>query len=129
MPGLSAAGMTAQPGFAAAGYSIFGIFNRIEVLCAAIALTGLLVMKNERTSDRRGGWTIPVSVVLLGIALIYTYILTPQLSGLGLQLNLFDATSGMPAGMLQMHEGYWGLEAVKLIAGTALIGWCYRNRH
>ena len=47
IPGLSAAGMMTQEGFASAGYLIFGIFNRIELLCAALILTGFLVIRRN----------------------------------------------------------------------------------
>ncbi len=126
MPGLSAAGMMTQSSFAAAGYSIFWTFNRIELLCAALVLASLLALRgpsNLYHQVRR--WSIFLAVLLLAIALIYTYIITPQMSALALQLNLLEPTTGMPAGMLQMHEGYWVLEAIKLAAGTTLLGWCY----
>jgi uncharacterized membrane protein (DUF485 family) len=126
MPGLSAAGMMTQSSFAAAGYSIFWTFNRIELLCAALVLASLLALRGPSNLYRQvRRWSIFLSVLLLAIALIYTYIITPQMSALALQLNLLEPTTGMPAGMLQMHEGYWVLEAIKLAAGTTLLGWCY----
>jgi hypothetical protein len=72
-------------------------------------------------------WSIFLSVLLLAIALIYTYIMTPQMSALALQLNLLEPATGMPAGMIQMLEGYWVLEAIKLVAGTILLSWCFRD--
>ncbi len=126
MPGLSAAGMMTQSSFAAAGYSIFWTFNRIELLCAALVLASLLALRGSSNLYRQvRRWSIFLAVLLLAIALIYTYIITPQMSALALQLNLLEPTTGMPAGMLQMHEGYWVLEAIKLAAGTTLLGWCY----
>jgi hypothetical protein len=126
MPGLSAAGMMTQSSFAAAGYSIFWTFNRIELLCAALVLASLLALRGSSNLYRQvRRWSIFLSILLLAIALIYTYIMMPQMSALALQLNLLEPTTGMPAGMLQMHEGYWVLEAIKLAAGTTLLGWCY----
>jgi hypothetical protein len=58
-------------------------------------------------------WAIFLSLLLLAIALIYTYIMTPQMSALALQLNLLEPATGMPEGMMQMLEGYWVLEALK----------------
>jgi hypothetical protein len=128
MPGLSAAGMMTQSSFAAAGYSIFWTFNRIELLCAALVLASLLALRGSSNLYRQvRRWSIFLAVLLLAIALIYTYIMTPQMSALALQLNLLEPTTGMPAGMLQMHEGYWVLEAIKLAAGTTLLGWCYSD--
>ncbi|NEO29749.1 MAG: DUF4149 domain-containing protein [Symploca sp. SIO3C6] len=126
MPGLSAAGMMSQSGFATAGYSIFWIFNRIELLCAALTLAGLLSLRGTSNLYRRvRRWSIFLSVLLLAIAIIYTYIMTPQMSALALQLDPWEVASGMPAGMIEMHEGYWLLEAIKLIAATSVLGWCY----
>ncbi|MGK7873555.1 MAG: hypothetical protein AB4426_09665 [Xenococcaceae cyanobacterium] len=128
IPGLSAAGMMTQEGFPSAGYFIFGIFNRIELLCAALVLTGFLVFRrNHNLTRQQESWSIVLSGVLLTITLIYTYILTPQMSGLGLQLNLFESTTTMSAAMISMHEGYWLLEVIKLLAGATLLRWCYRN--
>jgi hypothetical protein len=131
IPGLSAAGMMTQAGFASAGYLIFGTFNRIELLCAALVLTGFLAIRSRHylsNEDRnKERFSLILSALLLAIPLIYTYFLTPQMSGLGLQLNLFEAVSTMPAAMISMHEGYWFLEIVKFSLGAILLRWCYRN--
>jgi uncharacterized membrane protein len=128
MPGLSAAGMMSQTNAATVGYSLFWIFNRIELVCAALVLTSLLALRGTShlyLQVRR--WSILLSVVLLSIALIYTYIMTPQMTALALQLNLLEPVSGMAQGMMPMLQGYWMLEAVKLAAATVLLGWCYRD--
>lgn len=126
MPGLSAAGMMSQPSAATAGYSIFWLFNRIELLCAALVLASLLALRgtsNLYLNVRR--WSIFVALLLLAIAIIYTYIMTPQMSALAVQLNLLEPATGMPEGMMPMLQGYWVLEAIKLVAATTLLGWCY----
>jgi len=129
MPTLSSAGMMSQGSFATAGYSIFWIFNRIELVCATVVLSSLLVLRgtsNLYSYVRR--WSILLSVLLLAIALIYTYVMTPQMSALAMQLNLLQpVTTGMPEGMVQMHGEYGVLEAIKLIAGATVLGWCYRD--
>lgn len=128
MPGLSAAGMMSQASAATAGYSIFWTFNRIELLCAALVLASLLALRGTSSlysHVRR--WSIFLGLLLLTIAIIYTYIMTPQMSALALQLNLLEPATGMPAGMLQMLEGYWVLEAIKLAVGATLLSWCYRD--
>lgn len=134
MPSLYVAGMMTQEGFAAAGYIIFWIFNRIELLCAALTVTGLLVLqKSQPNFFKAGDWAKPsavaLSIILLSIALIYTYILTPQMSALGLQLNLFEpATTTTSAAMSQMHSAYWLLEISKLAIIGTLFGWFYRRQ-
>lgn len=129
IPSLYGAGMMSQTGFASASYSVFWIFNRIEVLCAALALTGLLVLHNTQDAYRPVGHKVIIlAVLLLTIALIYTYALTPQMSALGMHLNLFEPSTAMPVGMTQMHESYWVLEAIKLIASGTLLSWCFRQQ-
>ena len=129
LPGLAATGMTEQAGFASAGYVIFGVFNHIELLCGALVLTGFLTFRNHHHfSDYKETWSIFLAGLLLTIAIIYTYILTPQMSGLGLQLNLFDSTThSMSPFMTEMQWSYWGLELFKFVAGATLLRWCYRN--
>ncbi len=126
IPGLLASGMMTESGFASAGYVIFGIFNRIELLCAAIVLSGALIFRrNHSLTHFHENWSVVLAGVLLAIALVFTYILTPEMSSLGLQLNLLN--NAMPSGMIPLHWGYWLLEAVKLLAGVILLRWCYRD--
>lgn len=126
MPTLYASGMMSEVGFAAAGYSVFWIFNRIELLCAALVLTGALVMQNAQSETKifqasQTSLTITFSAILLAIALIYTYFLSPEMSALGIQLNLFEPAAEVPATMNQLHGSYWVLELVKLCVGGVLL--------
>lgn len=116
MPSLYTTGMMSQPGFASAGYSIFWLFNRLELLCAAVALTGLLVLNLQgKALTAKSRLVIALSVFLLGVALLDTYGLTPQMSAMGLNLNLFDPNPQLPAAMKSMQFGYWLLETLKLL--------------
>ncbi len=137
MPSLYATGMMTQTGFATAGYSIFWIFNRIEVLCAAFTLTGVLLLHQTQASLGTQGTqgaqpgmrrAIALSTALLAIALIYTYALTPTMSALGLHLNLFESAAVVPVAMDQMHQSYWILEVAKLVAGGTLLSLLYRSQ-
>ena len=128
MPSLYVSGMMNQAGFAAAGYLIFWNFNRIELLSAALVVTGMLVLGKTYfgvTKWRDGA--IVLSLLLLAVSLIDTYFLTPQMCATGLQLNLFDSIAEIPGTMNQLHMGYWLLEVVKLAAGGALLSWCFRQ--
>ncbi|MCU0535810.1 MAG: hypothetical protein MUD14_18125 [Hydrococcus sp. Prado102] len=131
VPSLWVTGMMNLSGFASAGYTLFGIFNRIELLCAALVLTGFLGLRFDRLipySDRlQKRLSLILSGFLLFIPLVYTYFLTPQISSLGLQLNFFETINTMPAAMIYLHEGYWFLEIVKFVAGVTLLRWCFRN--
>jgi hypothetical protein len=129
MPGLYTTGMMTTPGFASAGYLIFGVFNRVELLCAGLVLSSLLAVCHARHTFR--GWhrtAVISSLVLFIVASTFTYLLTPQMSALGLTLNLFQANIATPDGMNQLHGSYWLLEALKLLVGIALLGICYRRQ-
>jgi hypothetical protein len=128
IPSLSASGMMAEGSFATAGFVIFGVFNRIEVLCAALVLTGFLVFSYYHNLDeKQQRWSIILASLLFVITLAYTYIFTPQMTSLGLNLNWVNPSKEMPAAMISMHEAYWLLESIKFIGGATLLNWCYRN--
>jgi hypothetical protein len=126
MPTLYMTGMMSAPDFASAGYSVFWIFNRVELLCAALALTGALIMQRANLTQHLPKWTVPLSTILLGLTLLYTYALTPEMSSLGLHLNAFEQAAEVPAAMNQMHIGYWLLELFKFGAIGALLGTFYQ---
>ncbi|HEY9736762.1 MAG TPA: hypothetical protein V6D06_10785 [Trichocoleus sp.] len=132
MPGLFVSGMMTQDSFSTAGYSLFWLFNRVEILCGAIVLTGLLVLRQQRSesgilvSGTRSRWSLGLAMLLLGITLAYTYVLTPTMSSLGLPLNLFEPQE-VPALMNQMHALYWALEMLKLGACGLLLRLCYSD--
>lgn len=125
VPSLSAAGMMSESSFASAGFILFGVFNHIEVICAAIILAGVLSFShlNHRVNLAR----VILGISLLAITLVDTYFLTPQMSGLGLSLNLFETESIMSPMMIYMHQGYWLLELVKIAAGVFLLFDCYKQ--
>jgi len=135
MPMMYESGMMEGPNFATASYSMFWLFNRVEVLCAAAILTGLLVLRQQTQGNQRGQfvvlesgsqsrWALVTSGALLAIALLYTYIFTPQMSALGLQ---FVDSAEAPNAMGTMHLLYWGLEGLKLVAAAWLVKLCYRD--
>ena len=129
MPSLYSAGMMGQPGFAAAGYAIFWLFNRIELLCAASVLTGVLALRQMQPIYNRKGYAgMLLAAVLVAIAFLYTYALTPQMSALGLELDLFNTAIEIPVGMNQLHGSYWALELLKFVSGGLLLNLCYRDR-
>jgi hypothetical protein len=120
MPSLYVSGMMTQDSFATAGYVIFWNFNRIELLAAASVLTSVLALQRTQYNWHRPG--IVLAVLLLGVSLVQTYLLTPQMSAIGLDLNLFEAITAIPANMSVLHSVYWMLEATKLVACGTLLG-------
>lgn len=136
MPSLYVSGMMSQDNFASAGYLMFWNFNRLELLCAALVVTGFFVLQkvqtdtdvNYNSNSWLGRGAIFLAIVMLAVSLIDTYFLTPQMSAIGMQLNLFEATSGIPAGMGLMHSIYWLLDVIKLLVGSLLIAVCWRRQ-
>ena len=129
LPSLYWSGMMSQSEFATVGYALFGNFNRFEVLCGAIVLSGFLwkqqLPKVEREAVLRN---IPLALTTVAIALTFTYVLTPQMSALG--LNLQDGSEALiPSAMNQLHLMYWGLEIVKLSCLGLLLQRSFRLTH
>ena len=126
MLSLYVSGMMTQAGFTSAGYLIFWNFNRIE-LVAAVVLTSVLALNQTAfvsNNWRRGA--VILSGLMLAIALINAYFLTPQMCATGVQLNLFE-TVEVPTTMNSLHITSWLLEAIKLAVGGTLLGWCFRQ--
>ncbi|MGG6294810.1 hypothetical protein ACQ4M4_10320 [Leptolyngbya sp. AN02str] len=127
MPGLYATGMLTDAGFAATGYSLFWIFNRVELLCGAIALTGILLLATRMWSPEERWVMVAVAVLLMSIPMVLTYALAPEMSALGIQLDLFAPHATVPSTMNWMHGGYFGLEVLKLALGAWLLQFLYRQ--
>jgi hypothetical protein len=128
IPSLLASGMMEESGFASAAYLMFGIFNRIELVCAALVLTSCFIFfKQHNLEGKKAIISLILASILLAIALGYTYIFTPQMTSLGLQLSFLETTAQLSTKMMNLHQFYWLLEGVKMISGTVLLRWCYRN--
>ncbi len=128
MPVLYSSGMMVEPGFATTGYAMFWVFNRVELLCAALVLTSALVLRQTgTTASGIPQQSIVFASLLMVVALICTYGLAPQMSGLGLQLNLFKSVAETPTLMASLHASYWVLELTKLGLGTALLRQSWRS--
>jgi hypothetical protein len=125
IPSLSSVGMMSDASFASVGYVLFGVFNHLEIVCAAIILTG--VLSYHHLLHRYNYRSISLAVTLLLITLIDTYLLTPNMSGLGLSLNFFETESIMSAPMMYLHQGYWFLELIKLFSCLFILRYCYQQ--
>lgn len=128
VPGMLTSGMMEEPGFASAGYIIFGTFNHIELICAATVLAGCLVYRyGYRLTQDMDRKSIFIAGTLLAISLAYTYVFTPQMSSMGMSLDLFTTTDSSSSSMAVMHVVYWSLEVIKLVAATALLRVFFRK--
>lgn len=127
MPVMSVSGLMTQADFATAGYSLFWSFNRLELLCAAIILTGVLALRRQpgefevAHSGSRCRWALTLGLVLLSLTVIDTYVLTPEMSALALTLSPEQAAASLFP-MPLMHGVYWLLEVVK-VASLGTLGW------
>ncbi|NET00859.1 MAG: hypothetical protein F6K62_22735 [Sphaerospermopsis sp. SIO1G2] len=124
MPSLYLSGMMTETGFAAAGYTIFWNFNRLELLLAAIAFTSVMAMSKAQSNWRLD--SIFLSCLLLIVALLDTYLLAPQMCALGSNLTLFVGTNTMDKTMSLLHSSYFILEALKLLAAGILLNRCWQ---
>ncbi len=144
MPSMYMSGMMTSSGFGIVGYTLFSVFNRIELICGAATLCLGLWLWQSTLLDQKQKIEIGVSsAILLAIALCYTFILTPYMSGLSVDLNILDSAElvnggledlqmhstipQVPAGMNQMHVIYWGLEALKITLMGTVLGLAYRQ--
>jgi Domain of unknown function (DUF4149) len=128
MPCLYATGMMTMPGFAAAGQQLFGLFNHLELLCAATVLTAMLSRRHTpklEASLSLGGLGLPL--ILLTIALAYTYYLTPHMAGQGVNLDYLLKQDTVPVPMDLMHVSYWLMEVLKFTVGGVLLNRCFRQ--
>lgn len=127
MPGMFFSGMMRQPDFATAGYGLFWVFNRVELICGALIVSGLLITRQARTdhdviaSGIRSRWAVEIAAGLLIVALVLTYWLTPAMGALGVSLNALDDAYSIPTGMSHLHATYWGLETLKLLGCGLLL--------
>lgn len=133
MPVMQVSGMAAQPEFVPAGYSLFWSFNRLELLCAAALLTGILAVRRRSdefgvsSSGSRCRWALVICLALLSLTLVDTYILTPEMSAIAVSLDFLDADTFVAPAMNWMHGTYWMLELVKLAGLGLLARLCYQD--
>jgi hypothetical protein len=132
MPVMYVSGMITQADFATAGYSLFWSFNRIELLCAAVILTGILALRRRPSEfevshcGSRCRWALAIALGLLGFALVDTYVLAPYLSTMALSLDPMNPVVTAPA-MNWMHAIYWGFESLKLACLLGLAVLCFSD--
>ena len=136
MPVMQVSGMTTQADFASAGYAMFWSFNRIELLCAAMILTGVFALRRRRgefdvcQSGSRCRWALMLGLALLCLTLVDTYVLAPQMSAMAISLNAFNEGAIAPS-LNGLHGAYFLLEILKLTSLALLAQLCFldlRNR-
>jgi hypothetical protein len=125
MPSLYLTGMMKEEGFATAGYTIFWNFNHLELLCAAIVITAVLAIGKAQSH-----WsfdTVFLACLLVTVALLDTYLLTPQMCALGSDLSLFTNGDAVPKTMNLLHSSYFMLEMLKVLAAGVLLNRCWKE--
>ena len=133
MPSLAGSGMMNRSEFAGVGYGLFGTFNRLELVCAALVLSGILALayRTERAANLQADngqrrQNLLLAGLLALLAAISTYVLTPQMGAMGAGVEWLDAQSGA-ATIAAMHATYWVSELCKFALGTVLLARCYRG--
>lgn len=113
MPLLFSSGMMQSTDFPSMAGIFFASLDRLELMAAATLLTVTLLGSRPGINKR----FLLAANLLLAIALLQTYWLTPSLTGLGFAaLQSGEMPSAMP-----LQQGLlWSLEAVKLIILAAL---------
>lgn len=133
MPMLYMSGMMTAPGFASAGYSLFELFNHVEMLLSGLILTGVLAMRQAHTdcsvevSGSRSRWVLYLAAGLVAISLTYAYGLTPYMGAIGIALDMPGIIHIVPESMNLMHGAYWLLEATKIVVLGILMRLCYSD--
>lgn len=113
MPVLYQSGMMADSHFVLAGQALFSAFNRMELLLGAIVLVCIAIKQQLPLMERESPWrNVPIAVLMFGIAILYSYGITPAMSGLGFAA---ESSGVIPESMGTMHIAYWALEGVKLM--------------
>jgi hypothetical protein len=125
MPSLYITGMMNEANFTIAGYAIFWNFNRLELLAAAVVLTSVLVICKTKSNWHLD--SIFLSCLLLTVALLDTYFLTPQMCALGSNLSMFASASEVPYSMNLLHGSYFILEILKILAAGVLLNRCWKQ--
>ena len=125
MPTLYYTGMMKEEGFATAGYTIFWNFNHLELLFAAIVMTAILAIGKARHHWRLD--SIFLACLLVTVALLDTYLLTPQMCALGSEFTLLSAGGTVPKTMHLLHSSYFMLEMLKVLAAGVLLNRCWKE--
>ncbi|MCS7031635.1 MAG: hypothetical protein NZL92_08910 [Gloeomargarita sp. SKYG116] len=124
MPGLYWGGLMQQVGFASFGYLLFSWFNHAELLFAALVMTSILAQSFNPPRRYRLG--LALAGLLVVIALVYTYVLTPWMGETSAALTWLETDNVVPASMNLLHGGYFVLELLKVIVGSTLLWWQWR---
>lgn len=128
VPSLFASGMMESSDFASFSYLVFGNFNHLELLGAGIVLVSSLAINyRQHLASIKLDSSLVISVLLMAIALLYTYFLTPQMSALGMNLDQFGTQDPVGNLMIGVHLVYWLLELCKLTLGAFLLNKIYSN--
>jgi uncharacterized membrane protein len=108
----------------ALGQAVFSRFNRVELALGIVALAAAAPARSAR-------WTIVVAALMLALAAVQTFYLTPEITRLAAGLDFVNRTPGDPryAAIRSLHNLYAALEIAVFAGGIAvLIGWTVGRR-
>ena len=108
----------------ALGQAVFARFNQIEVACGVVALAAAVAARSAR-------WTVAVTAVMLTLAAVQTFHLTPEITRLAAGLDFVTRTPGDPryAAIRSLHGLYAVVELAVFAGGIAVLAcWALPRR-
>jgi uncharacterized membrane protein len=108
----------------ALGQAVFARFNRIEIACGIVTLAAAIAARSAR-------WTVVVTAVMLALAAVQTFYLTPEITRLAAGLDFVNRTPGDPryAAIRSLHSLYAVAEIAVFAGGIAVLaGWALLAR-
>lgn len=108
----------------AMGQVVFARFNRVEIVLGIVALAGAAVARSAR-------WTLIVTALMLALAAVQAFYLTPEITRLAAGLDFVNRAPGDPryAAIRSLHNTYAVVEIAVFAGGIAVLaGWAVRGR-
>lgn len=108
----------------ALGQAVFARFNRVEVALGVLALIAAAVARSAR-------WTVMVTALMLLLAAVQTFYLTPEITRLASGLDFVNRTPGDPryAAIRSLHGAYAVAEIAVFTGGiVVLAAWAVAGR-
>lgn len=98
------------------GQAVFARFNQIEVACGVAALAAAIAARSPR-------WTVVVTAVMLILAAVQTFYLTPEITRLAAGLDFVNRTPGDPryAAIRSLHGLYAAVELAIFAGGVVVL--------
>jgi uncharacterized membrane protein len=108
----------------ALGQAVFVRFNRAEVALGVVAVAAAALARSAR-------WTLALTALMLALAAVQTFYLTPEITRLAAGLDFVNRTPGDPryAAIRSLHNVYAAVEIAVFAGGIAVLAaWAAAGR-